>query len=839
MAVEIKMRYGIDLGTTNSAICKMENGEPIIKKTDRLKDTLPSCVAFSKNKVITTGDSAYLKLCADKAKATKAWSKSNENVFLEFKRTMGLDTKYSSSNMGRDYNSEELSAEILKALKSLVSEDAINAAVITIPAKFKPDQIAATQRAAKLAGIEHCELLQEPIAASMAYGLSSSKKDGYWIVFDFGGGTFDAALLKVEDGIMQVIDTEGDNYLGGKNLDYAVVDGIIIPYLQENFVIDNILADGSKKHILRDSLKQYAEKVKNHLSFNSVCDDVEYLLGTLGDDDDGEELDLTDLVVTQEQLKAVVMSIFQKAIDICKQLIERNHLSVGKLDSLILVGGPTYSPVLRQMLKEQITPNVDTSIDPMTAVAKGAALYASTITTACSAPSAQKRSLAFEVTYESNSVETIEFVTMKLLPNECVGQVPSKVFVELVRGDKAWSSGKVEINSIGDVFECFLNEGKANMFTIVSYDDAGNTIPCFPNEISIIQGFSTGSAVLPRHIGLEVTDEGLGKDVFIPLKGLEKNKQLPAIGVRNGLKTPKQIRPGILDDRLVIPIYVGEHNAEGSSAIYNDHVLDVVITGDDVPALIPANSDIDITIKVDRSQMMHLEATFPIIGETVEKDIEIVARGGVVLSDLKERFDEARRKMYALKSSNVISNAELSSAENTLNDVDSRFDGEKNSEDGKMHLLQSLREAFLKMEAVEKSHEWDSLEAELRLEFDRLEKADNDLGDSQSHTIVSQLCSQIDNTIRQKDVKKGSLLLNEIKELFFHLTLVFQLVGFIRHYHENFDNIPWKNSSQARQLLNQGLESCDISPNVNQLQPIVVQVIALLNIPESEKPKIG
>ena len=145
------MKYGIDLGTTNSAICKMENGEPTIKKTDTLKDTLPSCVSFTKKKVIKVGDSAYNDLRQDKSRASKKMSKMSENVFLEFKRTMGLDTQYESKNMERSFSSEELSAEVLKALKSFVSDDSINACVITIPAKFKTDQIAATKRAVTIA----------------------------------------------------------------------------------------------------------------------------------------------------------------------------------------------------------------------------------------------------------------------------------------------------------------------------------------------------------------------------------------------------------------------------------------------------------------------------------------------------------------------------------------------------------------------------------------------------------------------------------------------------------------------------------------------------------------
>ena len=174
--VKVKMKYGIDLGTTNSAICKIENGEPVIRKTDTLKDTLPSCLSFNKKKVIRVGDSAYNDLRQDKSRGTKRMTNDGENVYIEFKRTMGSSTQYMSSYMGRGFSSEELSAEVLKTLRSFITEESITSAVITIPAKFKTDQIAATKRAATLAGITHCELLQEPIAASMAYGLRASCK---------------------------------------------------------------------------------------------------------------------------------------------------------------------------------------------------------------------------------------------------------------------------------------------------------------------------------------------------------------------------------------------------------------------------------------------------------------------------------------------------------------------------------------------------------------------------------------------------------------------------------------------------------------------------------------
>lgn len=829
---QVKMRYGIDLGTTNSSICRMENGEPVVKKTDTQKDTLPSCVSFTKKKVTRVGDGAYNDLRQDKSRATKSWSIGSNNVFLEFKRTMGLDTAYESSNMGHSFSSEELSAEVLKTLKSFIGDDKIDSAVITIPAMFKADQIAATKRAAQLAGIEHCELLQEPIAASMAYGLSAAKKGGNWLVFDFGGGTFDAALLKVEDGIMQVKDTSGNNYLGGKNLDYAIVDNIIIPYLQENFSIDRILGDETKRQILRDAMKFHAEQAKNQLSFKDKYD-ITSQLDEFGEDDEGNEIEL-DMVITQEQIEAVVSPIFQKAIDICNKLLERNNITGANLDSLILVGGPTYSPVLRSMLRKQVTPNVDTSIDPMTAVAKGAALFASGIDSEVQ-QKIESGTVALDLSYQSNSVENVEFVSVRLLKEECTGDIPAKLFIEFVRNDKGWSSGKVELNEIGDVVECQLMEGKSNAFTLVVYDEKGSVLPCFPNEVNIMQGIVIGSAVLPYNIGIEVHDGLRSKDVFNPLKGLEKNQPIPAVGVRNGLKTPSNLRPGMECDELLIPIYQGESNSEGTSAIYNDHVFDVIITGDDVPALVPENSDVDITIKLDRSQLMTVEVTFPVIGETVEKAIDVKQRHGVNEMELEKRLREAKSKLNALNAANGVSAEETKEAQSLIQDVSSRFDGEKSSEDGKMHLLADLRRAFLSMEEVEGKHEWEAIESELRSEYDKLEKANNDLGNKYD-SQVAEVRNQVDQAIRKKDVVVGRQVLEVVEQLFVAVTYIYQLMGFVKFHSNNFNQVKWTDPTRARQLLNQAQDVISNNPTESKLRPIVIQIIELM--PADKKIKL-
>ena len=559
--------------------------------------------------------------------------------------------------------------------------------------------------------------------------------------------------------------------------------------------------------------------------------DITSQLDEFGEDDEGNEIEL-DLVVTKEQIEPVVAPIFQKAVDICKKLLERNNLSGANLDSLILVGGPTYSPILREMLKEQITPNVDTNIDPMTAVARGAALYASGIDSEAKLE-IKSGTIALDLNYQSNSVEDVEFVSVRLLKEECTGTIPAKLFVKFVRSDKGWSSGKVELNEIGDVIECQLMEGKSNSFSIVAYDENGTTLPCFPNEINIMQGIVVGSAVLPYNIGIEIHDQRRNRYVFTPIKGLEKNQPIPAIGVRNGLKTSSQLRPGMQDDKLLIPIYQGENNADGTNAIYNDHVFDVIITGDDVPALVPENSDIDITIKVDKSQMMNLEVTIPVVGETIEKVIDVKQREGANEDELSRRLDEAKRKLRALKATNGVSESETKEAESMLQDISNRFGGEKSSEDGKMHLLADLRRAFLNMEETESRHEWETLEAELRHEFDRLESANNDLGNKYDGQ-VAEVRKQVDQVIRKQDVEIGRQILETIEQLYVNVTYIYQLIGFVRHHDANFNQYSWTDSARARQLLNQAKEMINNNPSEEKLRQIIISVIELL--PGEQRP---
>ena len=828
-----KIDYGIDLGTTNSAISRMENGEATIKKTDLQADTMPSCVYINKKKALQIGGTAYNALKREKLNAMKNWSSESDNAFIEFKRTMGTDKIYESSNLGKDLSSEELSAEVLKTLKSFVKDENVNSIVITVPAAFKNNQKEATREAAKLAGFNHIELLQEPVAASMAYGLDSNKKDGFWLVFDFGGGTFDAALLKVEEGIMKVIDTEGDNYLGGKNLDFSIVDEIILPYIQENFVIDSILADDTKKQILRNAMKFYAEETKIKLSFNETHNILSDLGDIPGEDDEGEEFEL-DITVTQADISKALSPVFQKAIDVSKKLLERNNLKGSALDSLILVGGPTFSPVLRKMLEAQIC-KPDTSADPMTVVSKGAALYASTVDVSeeVREQTRDKTKIQLEIANESSTVETEEFVPIKILADKTEGEIPEKVFAEVTRGDKAWSSGKVEINTIGEVVEIQLNEGKTNIFEVVLFDDKGNILESEPSSFSVIQGSKIGSATLPYNVGIELKDKATGKVRFKTIKGLEKNQSIPAVGTRNSLKTQKQIRPGMDSDFIKIPVYEGEHASEGTRAIYNEHVTDIRISGADLPSLLPENSDVDLTVNIDRSEKITVTAYFPYLDYSTEIEVDST-KTSIETSWLENEIRKAKGSVEELKEDGNSDNAKLQKIENELNKLQKSFENNKNDVDGKQEVLTNLRKSLKAIDELNDTTEWPKLEETLKEEFYRLEKVNNDLGNEKTTQVVNQFRSQLDEVIRAKDVKLGNVLLEEIEGFFVQLTFIYQLIGFIRSHNENFGSFSWKDSGRARTLLNKGLQIIGENPTVDELHPVVISLIDLL--PNDERP---
>jgi len=825
----IKIDYGIDLGTTNSAIARMESGDSIIKKSlDSQKDTVPSCVWIKRNKAIEVGDKALMQLGVDKRMQNKN-SEYTSNVFIEFKRTMGTDKVYSSSHLEKNLTSEELSAEVLKKLKQPITDEIVNAVVVTVPAKFGANQKEATKKAAELAGFEQVELLSEPVAAAYSYGVKTKIKDGYWVVFDFGGGTFDAALLKIEEGIFKVVSTEGDNYLGGKNIDYAIIDEILLPYFKSKYNLGDIDNDSDKLDKFRNQFKDIAEKAKIDLSSSLSID----LLSDLGDDygidDDGNPFEF-DLTIKREQLNKVQEPLFQRATDITKELLKRNHLNGSQVNALILVGGPTLTPLLREMLKEQVTDNVDTSVDPMTVVAKGAALYASSINRETISPPPNSNSVELEINYDSSTLETDALINIKLKNTDKLnGEI---IFAQIFRADGAWNSSKIQLESKAKLFDLLLKEG-SNHFEVKTTDIKGNYVECSPSEFTIrctLEGvIGTGAgATLPMFWGIEIKNRKTERMEFEPLRGLEKDRELTSkglIGVSNGLTTSSQIRPGMRQDFLRIPIYQGNNNAKGSRAIYNEHVYDLEISGEDLPALLPEGSTFDLTIQLDRNESISGKAYFHKLEYQHEFSVDKEHRVTIPPTyKIESEFRDGFRIIREIENAKVLSdNSKLMELKSALTELQEYFEKGKSDEDRRKEVFDKMREILIKVDELDKGTGWDRLEKEIREEFERLEKANDELGNERTNEALERLRSKTDEVIRSKDQDLGREVLDEIETMFVGVTLIYQLIGSIRRWDEHFNSIEWKNPARVRQLINQGLQIINENPSEERLLPICIE----------------
>lgn len=786
----ITIDYGIDLGTTNSSICRMTEGVPTIIRSDNGMETMPSCVSFKKNGTINVGYSAYSDLGNSRLRALKRKSAAGSGSCIEFKRYMGSDKSYSCYD--HDWTPEELSAQVLKALCSFVTDDEVRAAVITVPAKFTVNQKDATLQAAHLAGIDQVELLQEPIAASMAYGLKAGDKNGIWMVFDFGGGTLDVALINVSDGIMQVFDTEGDNYLGGKNLDEAIVSKILLPELLSRYVID--VSDREAMTVLADALKVVAEKLKNSLSYKdseTVCLEA----GDWGEDEDGEEIEL-EMVVTRREVENVIRPILQKAVDVCRTLMLRNNIGYGGLSHLILIGGPTYIPLLREMLREQVTENVETRIDPMTAVAQGASVYASTLPVRRGLyGDADDADINLDVEFEATSVEEETYVTVRT-EKPCDG-----LEVCLIRRQDGWDSGYLRVGDKGILIVAPLLPDQANVFRFSARTGTAE-VGCFPSEITIVQGTRTGSAILPYNIGIEVFNPKRRQRVFTSLTGLEKNRPLPARGTIYGLKTMEDIHPGDEDDILRIAIYQGDDNAEGKTAALFEYVSDVIVSGDDVASYIPQGSHVNVEISVDRSEMMTVECEFPQSGQKVGKRLDTSRRQSdrpvEYLRDLLSRAWTQVRELSDETGGDDVSHELI----DQIRRVEETLDAGGQPKQIEQHIKEILRS----LEDYANDSEWERCLSALRKAFLSLQiEAAKRHGDGSVARMTESFGAQVERMVALKDERKADFLRHQIEEYEYAICQDEIYRNFIRNADARFSVIKWTDTSRAQKLVIEGM----------------------------------
>ncbi len=550
----------------------------------------------------------------------------------------------------------------------------------------------------------------------------------------------------------------------------------------------------------------------------------------MGEDDDGEEIQ-ADLDISLEQYEKVVSPIFQRAIDIVQDVLKRNNLSGRDLESLILVGGPTFQQTLRRMLKEQITEKVDTSIDPMTAVAKGAALFASTKDIPGDLQKRDSSKAQLSLKYPETTVETHENLGIRIDRDQSTANLPDTFTLEIIRGDSGWSSGKVIVEGDVEIIELMLNEGKTNQFNIKLSGPDGSNIPCEPSSITIIQGMKIANATLPYSVGIEVYDTVDNKQGVYPLAGLEKNKTLPAKG-KGSFKTMKDIRPGVKEDQLLIPIYELSRENAGSRAILNTFFGKFAITGQDISSFLPAGSEVEVTLNIDASRRGKLSVYLPSLDESFDIVIDSTIEKDVKKEELQQEIVQAKATAQRLANEgNSVAEKQLEQldeAEQVLND-------RGHERPSKEEVKAKLQESLIELDKQEEAGEWPKVKQELQETLNHLIMQNKRYGNAQTNRLVEESEEHVRQVIAAKDIQSAKKLESQLSSMAFELQGqdISFWVGAVYYLDESFDEIKWTNRAEAYRGVQNLKQLLNMNPNKDRLEQAVWEVVQLMS-PESK-----
>ena len=392
---------GIDLGTTNSCVAVLEGGEPKVIVTPEGDRTTPSVVAF-KNGEELVGITAKRQAVTNPT-----------NTISSIKRLMGTSEKVEAE--GKKYTPEEISAKILMKLKKDAENylgEPVTKAVITVPAYFNDAQRQATKNAGKIAGLEVERIINEPTAASLAYGLDKQDKQQTILVYDLGGGTFDVSILELGDGVFEVKSTSGNNHLGGDDFDKTVMDYIVAEFKKEHGI------DLSNDKMAMQRIKDAAEKAKKDLSGMSTTNiNLPFISQTA---DGPVHLDMN---LTKAKFEDLCRDLFDSTLEPVHKALSDAKLTAKDIDEVLLVGGSTRIPYIQELVKKELGKEPNKSVNPDEVVAMGAAIQGGVLT------GEVDDLVLLDVTPLSLGIETLGDVMTVLIPrNTTIPTSKSQVF---------------------------------------------------------------------------------------------------------------------------------------------------------------------------------------------------------------------------------------------------------------------------------------------------------------------------------------------------------------------------------------------------------------------------
>lgn len=601
--------YGIDLGTTNSCIARWEGGLARVFQNNDQMNVTPSAVYLLKTGRVIVGRRAYSALLTDP-----------DNVAVEFKRWMGQKDRRSFPAAKRELSSEQLSAEVLKSLREDVHRQTgaeVTAAVITVPAAFGALQCEATARAADLAGLEEAPLLQEPIAAAIAYGARSGSANQRWLVFDLGGGTLDVAVVSTRDGRLNVVEHRGNNLLGGKDIDRSIVDNLLMPALEATYDLQSS-RPGSARNTLLPKLRSKAEEAKIDLSTRT---EVIVSLLDLSVDDSSTPVDI-EITITQRQLEALSLPLYEKCFGLIDEALRSARVSGADLDRILLVGGPTQSPLLRTMLGSRVGAPVDFSIDPMTVVGRGAAIYASTLErTKATVTAPVGYHISLKLAYEPVSAALQCTVAGRVISTR------SDVEIKIDADGGLWTSGWIKPTDALFEIPVTLKEADVTTFWVYARDAKGGLLETDTPEFAIRHGLIASAPPLPHTLSVEVLN-GSSEPTLDPI--FPKGTLLPAAKTVK-YRATGTLLPGKADSDLAIKLWEGEFLEDADA---NEWVGNVLLSHDGIKRPLPEGSEIEVRIEINASRQLTVEAFAPFLNQHFSGLLYVPQRDEQDFSDL-------------------------------------------------------------------------------------------------------------------------------------------------------------------------------------------------------------
>lgn len=649
--------FGIDLGTTNSCIAILKDGKPeIIENNDGDKYT-PSAVGIKKGKIYVG------------KRAINMANLGDQNAYKEFKLQMGTSYEYEFPSEGVRMTPVELSAEVLKSLKKDVMHKLgmnITNVVISVPAAFNTHQTTHTMDAAEKAGFFHTYLINEPVAAAIAYGSENVENRTVWLIYDFGGGTFDAAVIQLINDEFRILEHKGDNMLGGKLIDWDIVNKIFVPALKSEYNLTDFNRGNPKWKVTFAKLKKTAEEAKIGLSRD---DTVDIFVEALGVDDDGQWITF-EYELQRKEIIPIIEPYVERSVNICKEAIKNSKIRIDDIDKVIMVGGTTLSSLVREKVQEKLQIPLEHSIDPLTVVTRGAAIFAGTQANAvCSICGEDKplnsdmicKDCADKPPAEYKIITDFEATGSDIDPI-IEGKIEAKNIssldgfkIEFVEMKSQWRTGEIGIDSDNS----FITDLRCGRLETVTYeiklaDNKGYLVECEPKVIK----YTHIDRQPPADI--LINSIGIGKEDNTMTIFEKKGTKLPVNRTKK-FRTTAQLKAGDTGELLHIPILEGEDTRRADS---NDPIGYLNIMGANAEDLnnkgpaeghvyikrdLPAGSQVDVTLEVDKSRQINARAYIPDLDIEVEKVLEIIIHPPKPPIDLRKIFDSEMSRLNEIK----------------------------------------------------------------------------------------------------------------------------------------------------------------------------------------------